>query len=46
MAGSSVLVTEQPANLVSTPLYVCDEDGGFASDGRGSPHQRTRSSSS
>jgi NAD(P)-dependent dehydrogenase (short-subunit alcohol dehydrogenase family) len=29
IAGQSVLVTEEPVNLVSAPLYVCDEGSGF-----------------
>jgi hypothetical protein len=29
VAGRSVPVTEEPGNLVSTPLYVCDEGSSF-----------------
>jgi len=29
IAGQSVPVTEEPLDLVSTPLYVCDEGSGF-----------------
>ena len=29
IAGQSVPVTKEPVNLVTTPLYVCDEGSGF-----------------
>lgn len=29
ITAQSVPVTEDPVNLVSTPLYVCDEGSGF-----------------